>query len=241
MNATAKPLAAAARHLVMTGCLLAATQTVLAQAMAVTTPRLPPRNAGAGPGTPAAPAAPSQAPVQAGAQTGLHTNVPTIVPTSMQPGSPSGSPPPAGAYASPPAPGPTYGGYAAATTATTAAEPVVPQRAEASACRAVPTPDRQTLMLVSGTAALARGHVPLGEFRAQQVVHSPDGRWAVAYTKLRGAAQFAAMTIDLERCEVQRVLDLSGAGEGVRFEGDDAVLRLADGERRIALRDGRVR
>lgn len=237
MNATDPPLAAAARCLALAGCLLAATQPVLAQTMAVTTPRLPPRSAVAGPGSPAAPAAPSQAPVQAGAQTGLHTNVHT----SMQPGSPSGSPPPAGAYASPSGQGPAYAAYAPTASAAPPAAPVIPLRAEVGTCRAVPTADRQTLMLVSGTAALARGHVPLGEFRAQQVVHSPDGRWAVAYTKLRGAAQFAAMTIDLERCEVQRVLDLSGAGEDVRFEGDDAVLRLADGERRIALRDGRVR
>lgn len=237
MKATASPLAATAVRLAMAGCLLAATQTVLAQAMAVTTPRLPPRSAGTGPGTPAVPAARSQAPVQAGAQTGMPANVYT----SMQSGSHYGSPPPAGAYASPPATGPAYGGYAAATTATTATAAVIPQRAEASACRAVPTPDRQTLMLVSGAAALARGHVPLGEFRAQQVVHSPDGRWAVVYTKLRGAAQFAAVTIDLERCEVHRVLDLSAAGEDVRFDGDDVVLRLANGERRIGLRDGRVR
>ena len=118
---------------------------------------------------------------------------------------------------------------------------VAPQRAAAGACRVQPTPDRQTLVLVSGAEALARQHLPLGEFRAQQVVHSPDGRWAVAYTKLRGAAQYAAITIDLERCELQRVIDLNAAGEDVRFEGDDAVLRLSAGELRVGLRDGRVR
>ena len=227
----------AARSL-LPAALLAAVLPVLAQAIPVTTPRLPPRSDGAG----------AQATARANPQAHNQTYAqPAVQPGgsgaaqagreaqgSMQPGSSPGSPTQAGAYANAPQPGQAYA-YAPA------AAPVVPQRAEAGACRAVPTPDRQTLMLVSGTAALARGHVPLGEFRAQQVVHSPDGRWAVAYTKLRGAAQYAAMTIDLERCEVQRVLDLSGAGEGVRFEGDDAVLRLADGERRIALRDGRVR
>ena len=227
----------AARSL-LPAALLAAVLPVLAQAIPVTTPRLPPRSDGAG----------AQATARANPQAYNQTYAqPAVQPGgsgaaqagreaqgSMQPGSYPGSPTQAGAYANAPQPGQAYA-YAPA------AAPVVPQRAEAGACRAVPTPDRQTLMLVSGTAALARGHVPLGEFRAQQVVHSPDGRWAVAYTKLRGAAQYAAMTIDLERCEVQRVLDLSGAGEDVRFEGDDAVLRLADGERRIALRDGRVR
>ena len=227
----------AARSL-LPAALLAAVLPVLAQAIPVTTPRLPPRSDGAG----------AQAPARANPQAYNQTYAqPAVQPGgsgaaqagreaqgSMQPGSYPGSPTQAGAYANAPQPGQAYA-YAPA------AAPVVPQRAEAGACRAVPTPDRQTLMLVSGTAALARGHVPLGEFRAQQVVHSPDGRWAVAYTKLRGAAQYAAMTIDLERCEVQRVLDLSGAGEDVRFEGDDAVLRLADGERRITLRDGRVR
>ena len=174
------------------------------------------------PGRPASP--------QTGMQGGMHAG--------MQHGSYAGSPAASGAYANPAAQGQGYAAYAPA--APTPA-PVIPQRAEAGACRAQPTPDRQALMLVSGTAALARGHVPLGEFRAQQVVHSPDGRWAVAFTKLRGAPQFAAMTIDLERCELQRVIDLSAAGEDVRFDGDDAVLRLANGERRIGLRDGRVR
>ena len=227
----------AARSL-LPAALLAAVLPVLAQAIPVTTPRLPPRSDGAGAQATARanPQAHNQTYAQPAVQLGGSgaAQAGREAQGSMQPGSYPGSPTQAGAYANAPQPGQAYA-YAPA------AAPVVPQRAEAGACRAVPTPDRQTLMLVSGTAALARGHVPLGEFRAQQVVHSPDGRWAVAYTKLRGAAQYAAMTIDLERCEVQRVLDLSGAGEDVRFEGDDAVLRLADGERRIALRDGRVR
>jgi hypothetical protein len=118
---------------------------------------------------------------------------------------------------------------------------VAPQRAAAGNCRALPTPDRQTIMLVSGSEALARHHVPLGEFRTQQVVHSTDGRWAIVFTKLRGASQYAALTIDLERCEMQRTIDIPAAGEDARFEGDDAVLRLSEGEVRVGLRDGRVR
>ncbi len=118
---------------------------------------------------------------------------------------------------------------------------VVPPRADAGPCRAEPTPDRQTLLLVSGAPALPRTQLPLGEFRAQQVVHSPDGRWAVVLTKLRGAAQYAAMSIDLERCALQRVVELRSAGEDVRFDGDHAVLRLSGGEQRIGLRDGSVR
>ena len=229
--------------------LLAATLPVLAQGIPVTTPRLPPRSVGPG----AAATAPTHAPTQAQAQAHPQANSqpaaqpgvcgaaqagrPTSGNAATQQGSYQGNPAQAGTYANPAPQGQPYGAYAAAP----AAAPVIPQRAEAGACRAQPTPDRQALTLVSGAPALARAHLPLGEFRAQQVVHSPDGRWAVAYTKLRGAAQYAAMTIDLERCELQRVIDLSAAGEDVRFDGDDAVLRLSTGERRIVLRDGRVR
>ena len=221
MNASARSLVAAA--------LLAVVLPVLAQPIPVTTPRLPPH--GGGPGAAAPAQAQPQANMQPAAQPGGYGAGQAGRPAPGQAGMQ------AGAYANPAQQGQSYGAYAAVP----AEAPVMPQRAEAGVCRAQPTPDRQTLMLVSGTPALARAHVPLGEFRAQQVVHSPDGRWAVAYTKLRGVAQYAAMMIDLERCEVQRVVDLSAAGEDVRFDGDDAVLRLADGERRIGLRDGRVR
>ena len=202
--------------------LLAIVLPVGAQAIAVTTPRLPPRIDAPGATQPqpaqAQPASPQHAPAQPahGAQQ----------PYAAQPYPTQQSPAQTAAYGAMPAP---------------AAPMVVPQRAAAGNCRAQTTPDRQTLMLVSGAEALARAHVPLGEFRAQQVVHSPDGRWAVAYTKLRGAAQFAALTIDLERCEVGRSVELSVAGDDVRFEGDEAVLLLGGKERRIGLRDGRVR
>ena len=250
MTASTRPLAAVALATAWVGCLLTAAPPVLAQEISVTTPRLPPRSPGPAPaqsqtqvqpGSPggAQPGRPAVA--QSGMQTGMQTGTQQGMQQGMQQGGYGGSPTQSGAYTNPAAQGPAYGGYGAYAAAPPPVAPVIPQRAEAGACRAQPTPDRQTLMLVSGAAALARGHVPLGEFRAQQVVHSPDGRWAVAYTKLRGAAQFAAVTIDLERCEVQRVLDLSAAGEDVRFDGDDAVLRLANGERRIGLRDGRVR
>lgn len=192
---------------------------VLAQAIAVTTPRLPPRGAATAPQQTAQPAmqAGSQGPAQASPQAGAH----------------AGSVGQTGWYASA---SPQPGAYGAPAVAM-----VVPPRAAPGACRVQLTPDRQALMLVSGTEALARQHAPLGEFRAQQVVHSPDGRWAVVYTKLRGAPQYAAMTIDLERCQVERVIELDAPGQDVRFEGDEAVLSLSNGERRLALRDGRVR
>ena len=206
---------------------------VLAQAIAVTTPRLPPRGTATAPQQTAQPAVQAgsqvqaQASPQAGASPGANTGIQSGTQSPAYPGSQLG------AYAGSAAP---TGGYAAP-----AAAMVVPPRAAPGACRVQLTPDRQALMLVSGTEALARQHAPLGEFRAQQVVHSPDGRWAVAYTKLRGAPQYAAMTIDLERCEVERVIELDAAGQDVRFEGDEAVLSLSNGERRLALRDGRVK
>ena len=107
-------------------------------------------------------------------------------------------------------------------------------------CRAQPSPDRQSMSLL-GPDGQPRRHLPLGDFRVQQVVHSPDGMWAVAYTKLRGEPQFAAMTLDLTRCETTNTVDLPAAGEDVRFEGDSAVLQLAQGERRVRLASARVR
>ena len=245
MNFSVRLIAAAVSLTVLPTALLTAALPVLAQAIPVTTPRLPPRSAGPGAAAPAPAPAPTQAATQAQPQANMQAGRPATGSTGMQAGMQQGAqqgryqgnPTQASTYANPAPQGQPYGAYAAAP----AAAPVMPQRAEAGTCRAQLSPDRQALMLVSGAPALARAHLPLGEFRAQQVVHSPDGRWAVAYTKLRGAAQYAALTIDLERCELQRVVDLNAAGEDVRFDGDDAVLRLANGERRIALRDGRVR
>ncbi len=246
----------------------AATLPVQAQTIPVTTPRLPPRGGAAVPAPAAQPGAQgaqgaqptpqssAQGTMQAGragfgqgttppgAYTG--TTAPTGAYASQAPTGAYASQAPTGAYASQAPTGayasPAPAGYAPYGTAPPPPAPtVVPQRATAGNCRAQPTPDRQTVVLVSGAEALARAHLPLGEFRAQQVVHSPDGRWAVVYTKQRGAASYAAMTIDLERCELQRVVELSAAGEDVRFDGDDAVLRLAGSERRVGLRDGRVR
>jgi len=228
--------------------LLGAALQAPAQTIPVTTPRLPPRSdaAAAAPaarsGAQSTPQASSQSAVQAGrpgfgqgtAQPGAYAGG-----TTTPPGAYAGAAAPTSAYASPAPPTAGYAPYGGATAPP--APTAVPQRAAAGHCRAQPTPDRQTLLLVSGADALARAHLPLGEFRAQQVVHSPDGRWAVVYTKQRGAAQYAAMTIDLERCELQRVVELSAAGEDVRFDGDDAVLRLAGSERRVGLRDGSVR
>lgn len=130
-----------------------------------------------------------------------------------------------------------YGGGGAQSPAVV----VVPERAADGNCRAQPSPDRQTIVLVSGAQALARQHLPLGEFRLQRVVHSPDGKWAVAFTKLRGVAQFSALTIDLERCELQRAIDITSQGNDASFEGDVAVLQLNEGPMRVGLRDGSVK
>jgi hypothetical protein len=118
---------------------------------------------------------------------------------------------------------------------------VAPTRSTASGhCRADPAPDRQSVSLL-GADALPRTHVPLGEYRVQQVIHSPDGRWAVAFTKLRGQPRFAVMTFDLARCEPQNTVDLPAAADDARFDGDDAVVTLASGERRVKLANPRVR
>jgi hypothetical protein len=126
--------------------------------------------------------------------------------------------------------GPDGGQVAAVATRSTAA----------GNCRAELSPDRQSISLM-GADALPRQHVALGEFRAQQVIHSPDGRWAVAFTKLRGRPQFALMSLDLARCEAARTVDLPAEADDARFEGDDAIVRIGTAERRVRLVSGRVR
>ncbi|MCU0952912.1 MAG: hypothetical protein MUC68_18265, partial [Burkholderiaceae bacterium] len=128
---------------------------------------------------------------------------------------------------------------AAANDAALAAMPVARSSAP-GACRAEPSPDRQSVTLL-GADALPRQHVPLGEFRVQQVIHSPDGRWAVALTKLRGRPQFAALALDLARCAPTHTIDLPAAAEDARFEADEAVLLLGGRERRMKLADARAR
>lgn len=208
----------AATRRALSGCwMLCLAAPALAQTIPVTTPRLAPRPATGVAVTPGAPA-------MSGATS---PGPPSVTYPSQQPVASTG----AMAY-------PVQQPYA---TAPAPVAVVVPQRAEAGACRVQPSPDRQTLVLVSGSEALARHHLALGEFRAQQVVHSPDGRWAVAFTKLRGAAQFAALTIDLEHCESLSVIPIAAAGDDARFDGDDVVLVVGGKERRVKLGNRSVR
>lgn len=232
------------------------------QAFPVTTPRLPPRGASAG--TPPAQPPAQQPDMQPPAMQQPDMQSPAMQQPAMQqpynpqPGMPAYGQPdprygggmggPGAGYGQPqvqtdmqtrmqqPQMG-AYGGGGAQSPAVV----VVPQRAADGSCRAQPSPDRQTIVLVSGAEALARQHLPLGEFRLQRVVHSPDGKWAVAFTKLRGVAQFSALTIDLERCELRRAIDIASQGNDASFEGDVAVLQLNDGPMRVGLRDGSVK
>lgn len=73
------------------------------------------------------------------------------------------------------------------------------------------------------------------------MAHSPDGLWAVAVTKLRGEAQFAAMTLDMTACQTSNSASLPAEGESVRFEVDTALITTPQGERRIGLSNARVR
>ncbi|MCX8004628.1 MAG: hypothetical protein N2688_06680 [Burkholderiaceae bacterium] len=107
-------------------------------------------------------------------------------------------------------------------------------------CRVQPSPDRQSMSLL-GPDGQPRRHVGLGDFRVQRVVHSPDGRWAVAVTKLRGEPQYAATAVDLTRCEPAHTIDLPDDGSDVLFEADNARIRTGRGERLLQLADPRVR
>jgi hypothetical protein len=118
---------------------------------------------------------------------------------------------------------------------------IAPTKAPDGACRATSSANNQTVVLISGPQALPRLHVPLGEFRAQDIVHSPDGKWAVVFLKLRGVAQYAVMSFDLERCATEKTLDLASAGTDARFEGDEAILQIGKAEQRMPLRDRRIR
>jgi hypothetical protein len=141
----------------------------------------------------------------------------------------------ASAYGQPygPQPGP---GAASAPVAAVATQP----SAAGGTCRAHPSPDRQTISLL-GPDGLPRRHIPLGDFRVQQVTHSPDGLWAVAVTKLRGESQFAAMTLDMTACQTSNSTSLPAESESVRFEVDTALITTPQGERRIGLSNARVR
>ena len=236
---------------------LLAAASAHAQTFPIVPPTLPPRAATAGavrtptqPGTVPSSATGAATPAAAAGRAapgtpygspGASYSTPSAAPGAFA-GAPGGTYGAAGsAYGSPgaayAAPGAGYGAPAPAVQAAPASSP----RAVAGPCRVSPSPERQVLALVSGEPPLPREQVALGEFRAQQVIHSPDGRWAVAFTKLRGAAQFAALAIDLERCAAQRTFEIPGAGSDASFQGDEVVLRYEGGERRVSLRDGRVR
>jgi hypothetical protein len=133
-------------------------------------------------------------------------------------------------------PQPGYGSTAAPQVAMVAPTASAP----GGTCRVQPSPDRQSVSLL-GPDGLPRRHVGLGEFRVQRVVHSPDGRWAVAVTKLRGEPQYAAMALDLARCETVHTIELPDDGSDVVFETESARVRTARGERQLQLADPRVR
>lgn len=231
-------------RLVCTLACAAASGALLAQAdgINVVAPTLPPRQASVGASVPAhggVPAAAAPTDRVQGPQAQPAPAAPTR--SGISYGGAAGSAAPS-ALAAGRAPASNYG-YAQQPGQGAAEAPVAAIAARSAApgnCRAELSPDRQNISLM-GTDALPRQHVPLGEFRAQQVIHSPDGRWAVALTKLRGRPQFALVAIDLARCEAVDTLDLPAAADDARFEGDEAVVRIGGGERRVRLSSSRVR
>jgi hypothetical protein len=113
---------------------------------------------------------------------------------------------------------------------------LAPQAASSApgGCRPQMSPDRQSITLL-GADALPRAHIPLGDFRVQKIFPAPGGAWAVAITKLRGADEYAAMTIDLNRCKSPGAVGVNGLAAEVEFEGETAVLQLPGGRQRISL------
>lgn len=254
-----RSLGAAMKRTFLLALLLSA--AAQAQTIDIRIPKMPPRGASGAPGaqppmgaSPGHDAAPGQGGVTGAANPPGHGGPGHATPGYGSPGygtAGHGSP---GYGAAGPAPAP--GGSIASpmqqrrssayapSAGYAAAAPAAPLIATPSAapgnCRVQPSPDRQSLSLL-GADGLPRRHVPLGEFRVQRVVHSGDGAWAVAITKLRGENQFAAMTLDLAKCETANTVDLPAAGEDVRFEAEAAVVKLGKGERHVPLQSGLVR
>lgn len=229
-----------------------------AQGIVIQTPQMQPRGAAGGPGQAAGRAAaqPATSAPQAGGGSpstsahpaaygpqGTHGAAPGYSGAGAAPLQGAGSPLQqrrgSGGFQQP--------GYAAqhvqpqhGTTAPQTAMAAAAPSASGGTCRAQPTPDRTTVSLL-GPDGLPRRHVPLGDFRAHLVVHSPDGQWAVVIAKRRGEPQFAAVALDLAVCQATNTVDLPGLGEDVRFEADAAVVRTSGGERRVRLASTLVR
>ncbi len=220
----------------------------LAQAISITTPQLPPRattpaptmtptDRGGHAGSPGVPAVP--APAGGSPYGGVPVYAPAASGGGRAPASPLQQHGGRGAF--PPAyPGQAPGADAGYAAPSDGAAAIATPSQPGGACRAQPSPERHSVSLV-GPDGLPRSHVPLGEFRVQFVSHSPDGQWAVAVTKLRGQAQFAATAIDLARCVVTHTVALTAAADEVRFDGAVAMLRMASREQRLPLADPRVR
>ncbi len=226
----------------------------------VVIPPLPPREASASP----SPAAGSPYPTATVAgQPGLATaNPPAVY------GNPQGSVANTGSspYGPPPAVGNTgapYGSNPVQTGAQTQAGSLGAQRSAAGygsnaytpqwtpptgpapatapsggPCRLVVSPDRSTLQLADAGTRAVRQHVPLGENRVQKVFNSQDGAWALAIFKVRGVAQYAAIGINLVRCEAGEPIDVPAVASAAQFEGAEAVLNFDGPVQRLPLPAG---
>jgi hypothetical protein len=131
-----------------------------------------------------------------------------------------------------------YGSVAVAPqwTPPTGPAPAVPP--SGGPCRLVVSPDRSTLQLADAGTRAVRQHVPLGENRVQKVFDSPDGAWALAIFKVRGVAQYAAIGINLARCEAGEPIDVPAVASAAQFEGVEAVLTFDGSVQRLPLPKG---
>lgn len=140
-----------------------------------------------------------------------------------------------------------YGGstsapaYGAQHSSGTISGPAPTRPTTGGPCKVSVSPERQTLILVGATDNLPRTNLPLGDFRAQTVIHAPDGRWAVAFLKLRGQPQFAMFTMDLTNCKEGHTVDLAQAGEDAAFEGDNVMVRAGGKTQQWPLANPRMR
>lgn len=131
-----------------------------------------------------------------------------------------------------------YGSVAVAPqwTPPTGPAPAVPP--SGGPCRLVVSPDRSTLQLADAGTRAVRQHVPLGENRVQKVFDSPDGAWALAIFKVRGVAQYAAIGVNLARCEAGEPIDVPAVASAAQFEGVEAVLTFDGSVQRLPLPKG---
>ncbi len=116
--------------------------------------------------------------------------------------------------------------------------PPVAAPAPTGLCALKVSTDRSTMQLMDPVSGAERRHVSLGRDRMQKAFTSADGAWTVVLYKVRGAAQYGIIAIDLANCEPQDFVKVPAAAEAARFSAEEVTLTFPGGkEQTIGLRN----